>query len=325
MKLNIEQIRSVAIGAVRVEEHDGLIRLYRFTKAQEDAYKPHSEDFWNKTFSTAGIRLEFITDSKTLGISASVSSASSRKFFAIDVYANGEHVGRVGSDTENCGTFEGSFELGEGEKELAVYLPWSACAALKEITLDDGASLTPIEKSCRMIMFGDSITHGYDAKVPAASYASIVADALDANAVNKGIGGEKFFPELATLHDGFEPDIITVAYGTNDWSGNTLEVFERDSLAFYRNLSATYPKAKIFALAPIWRKDFDRENKKFEFSHVAEHFDRIAKELDNVTLINCYGFVPEDPELFSDKYLHPNDEGFSYYAEGLLTELKKYL
>ena len=62
-----------------------------------------------------------------------------------------------------------------------------------------------------MLMLGDSITHGYDAISPSNSYASLVADMLDANAINKGIGGEVFWPQFAAMLDNITPEIITVA------------------------------------------------------------------------------------------------------------------
>jgi lysophospholipase L1-like esterase len=196
---------------------------------------------------------------------------------------------------------------------------------IRTLELEDGATLTPVKKSCRMIMYGDSITHGYDTFVSAHSYASLLADALDADARNKGIGAEKFFPALAEISDDCDPAYVTVAYGTNDWSGKTLEEFENNSAAFYRTLSKKYPNAKIFALAPIWRGDMDRVTKVGSFYHVAEHLGAVAAELPNVTLINCFDFVPKSPEYFSDKHLHPNDAGFRYYFDGLLAEIKKYL
>ena len=35
--------------------------------------------------------------------------------------------------------------------------------------------------------------------------------------------------------------------------------------------------------------------------------------------------VPPIKELFADAHLHPNDEGFSHYAENLIKEMQKYL
>lgn len=325
MKLTVDQIRAVAIGTAYVNEDETGIHLHRFTAEQEELYRVTNKDFYMKSFSTAGIRLEMTTNSRTLRLAVTVSSGSSRKFFHHDVFVDGKLIGQLKSTETNCGEFDGEFDLGEGEKKLAVYFPWSCASVIRSFELEDGATVTPVKKSCRMIIYGDSITHGYDAIVPAQSYASLLADALDADARNKGIGGERFFPALAEISDDYEPDYITVAYGTNDWSGKTLEEFENNSRAFYTLLSKKYPSTKIFALAPIWRGDMDRETKVGSFYHVAEHLGAVADELPNVTLINCFDFVPKSPEYFSDKHLHPNDEGFRYYFEGLLAEIKKYL
>ena len=318
MKLSVEQIRKIAIGAASVEEIDGKVNLFRFTKAQAEAYKNYNLDFYNKVFATAGIRLEFVTDSTTLSLEVDVSKASSRNYFCHSVYANGEHIGDICSDETNTGVFSNSFELGEGEKTVAVYFPWTVASKIIDMSIDDGATLTPVEKSCKMLQFGDSITHGYDAKAPAASYASIVADALDAHSINKGIGGEIFFPTLSELRDDFEPDIITVAYGTNDWAHGKLEKFDTNSRKFFENLSANYPNAKIFALAPIWRGNYDKSDRNYDFDHTAEHFKALAKDIPNLHVIDCFDFLPKAPECFSPDLLHPNDEGFSYYAENLL-------
>ena len=323
MKLSVEQIRKIATGAAYVDEIDGNIQLHRFTKEQEEAYKSRSNDFYKKCFATAGIRLEFVTDSSTLFLKTEVFSGSSRKFFSHAVYVNGEFIGELAAQT-NVGVFSESFSLGEGEKTVTVYFPWSACSKIIELSIDDGATLEPIQKSLRMIQFGDSITHGYDAKAPAASYASLVADALDAYAINKGIGGEIFFPELATLPDEISPDIITVAYGTNDWARGELEKFETNSRAFYEDLAKLYPNATIFALAPIWRGEYNKSDRMCDFSHIAEHFREIAKDIANLRVIDCFDFVPHDPACFSPDCLHPNDEGFSYYAEGVLRAILEY-
>ena len=50
MKLNIETLKKISRGAVRIEERDGYICFLRFTKAQEELYKGVKTDFYNKTF-----------------------------------------------------------------------------------------------------------------------------------------------------------------------------------------------------------------------------------------------------------------------------------
>ena len=80
MKLNIDQIRAVCQGAVRVEETSEGIRLYRFTEEQEEIYRQRSSVLYRKTFSTAGMKLCFETDSTSLFLRVNVSPTAVHKF-----------------------------------------------------------------------------------------------------------------------------------------------------------------------------------------------------------------------------------------------------
>ena len=332
MILTVDQIKEITVGAARVEKNaQGRVKFFRFTEAQEKAYKDYSTEFYRKTFATSGIRLEFKTDSKSLSMTVNVKSglSSSRRFFAHSVYVDGKLAGRIErsqDDHRPDGEFSGEFDLGEGEKTVKVYFPWSVRSELISLELEDGASLAPVKKSCKMIIFGDSITQGYDAVAPENSYASIITYAFDAEARNKGIGGEVFWPTLGALRDDFEPDYITVAYGTNDWSRSDKETFDRDCELFYTYLSANYASATIFALSPIWRGDKDSDKSKVgKFDYLAKKIKEVADSLPNVVFVDTNGFVPEDSSYFSDLFLHPNDAGFAPYAEHLLAEMKKYI
>ena len=325
MKLTVRDIEKIAVGVAYVDEENAIISLHRFTKEQEELYKGRSEDSYKKTFATAGVRLSFLTDSPWLSLEVEVSSGSSRKFFSHEVFVNGSLVGDLSSTTENNGIFAKRFELGEGEKTVCIDFPWSACSKIRSLELKDGASLIPKKPAKKMLMFGDSITHGYDAVQTSRSYASLLTDALDADARNKAIGGEVFWHALAEASDEWDPDYITVAYGTNDWNGRTREYFEENCSEFYKTLSRKYPRAKIFAITPIWRADNERITKVGEFSYVSEFIRKVAEDLPNVTVIEGIDLVPHDTALFSDKYLHPNDQGFSHYFNNLFRELKRFL
>ena len=329
MKLSLEQIKKIAVGTAYVDEADGRIVLHRFTKEQEEAYKGWDDDFYNKTFATAGVRLEFFTDSTSMFIKVKTRPGSSRRFFTHDIFVNEKMIGQLGASYDESAVIDsiyvsGKFALGEGKKQVCVYFPWSFASEIAEISLDDASSLEPVTKKYRMIMFGDSITHGYDAYSTSNSYSNKLADFINANAVNKGIGAERFRPELAALKDYFDPDIITVAYGTNDWGCNDQKAFEEMSKGFYENLSKNYPNAKIFAITPIWRDDID-DSRDFKFRYVNEYLHKIADSLENVTAIDGYDLVPEDTSLFADLYLHPNDAGFAYYAARLYDKIKNLI
>ena len=330
MIIGFDKIKDILHGVVYTEEKDGKLILHRFTKEQEEVYKPYNADFYKKTFGTAGVTLEFTTNSTTLSLSACISAASSRKFFSFDVYANGNLIKTAeGIMPEAQADFEFSAELGKGKKLVTVYFPWSAVAQIYSVSLDDGAEIVPVERPYKMISFGDSITHGYDAKNPSFSYASRLADALCAEAVNKGLGGEVFFPTLAELSDDITPDFITVAYGTNDWShckdDQNKEKFDADCKEFYRILSEKYPNTKIFAVTPIWRGDFERDTQVVPFSYIKEYISKVTADLENVTVIDGIDLVPHDKTCFSPDVLHPNDAGFRHYANNLYAEIKKHI
>lgn len=330
MKLSFEQIKSITKGVARIEEIGEYTHFFRFTKEQEEAYKTWNTDFYNKTFATSGVRLDFETDSEHLRLRVKVKSASSRRFCAHDILINGKLIGQLTLAFDNAQpipqtNLAGRYYLGEGKKRVTIYLPWSFSSALRELSLDDGASVEPISPKRKMIIFGDSITQGYDAVSPSMSYASKMADFLNADAVNKAIGGDIFRPELALLKDEAQPDLITVAYGTNDWGGSKNEEFEYNCKNFYKNLRATYPNTKIIGITPIWRADEENTRPVGDFKKLHDHIAELVGEIDNITLIKGYDFVPHSKDLFSDRFLHPNDTGFDHYARNLCAQLGKLL
>lgn len=329
MQLNFSQIQAITLGAARVEAHKDGIHFCRFTREQEALYKVRSEDFYMKTFSTSGIRLRFRTDSRVLGLRGKVLPGCSRSYFSFDVFVDGKMVDSLNNFTGGelprdytkmpfpLGAFSKTFNLGAGEKEVCVYLPWSVKVALEALELDDGAFLKPVKPTKKMLCFGDSITHGYDALHPSNKYITKLADFLDAEEYNKAIGGEIFFPELAATREDFEPDLITVAYGTNDWNNCSRKEFENNCKAFYRNLRTNYPDTPIYAITPIWRKDMEEARPFGAFRDVDALIRNAVAEL-NVTVIDGFSFVPHDAQYYADLRLHPNDEGFGAYFEGLV-------
>ncbi len=325
MKLTLNDIKNITFGTAYINEEDDKILLHRFTKEQEAMYETVSENFYRKTFATSGVKFDFYTDSRTLGLSTEIKNGSSRKFFKHSIHVNGKKFTSLGGEIDGCGNFGGFWTLPEGEKRITVYLPWSASSAIREMVLDDGAFIKPVKKSCTMISFGDSITHGYDSSSHENSYAGILANELDANSINKGIGGEFFRPELSALRDDIEPDYITVAYGTNDWSARDEETYRANCNDFYANLSKNYPNAKIFAVTPVWRHDWLGERPSGAFYMAHRFIADAVKDLPNVTLITGIDLIPHDLSCYAPDGLHPNDKGFKAYGHALAEIIKKYI
>ncbi len=325
MKLTFEQIKAVTKGAARITEEANGVHFYRFTEYQDRYYSTQS-DFYYKTFGTAGIVLEFVTDSSNVTIETENTLAASRKFVFYDIYANGTLVAHMGSRDTAVGIFGGKYKLPDGTKTLQIYFPWGSAGVLRYLELDDGSSVIPTTRPNRMLMFGDSITQGYDSLYPSHSYATVLADHLNADARNKGVGGDCFCPGLIDEEETTNPDYITVAYGTNDWYSKTPDEIENNAREFYGKLSKLYPNAKIFAITPIWRIGCETTARPGGiFTEIASLIRRVTEELANVTVIDGFNLVPHDPKLFLDGGLHPAESGFAYYAERLFAKIKEHI
>lgn len=335
MRLNLEQIKSVTQGAMYITENESGIQFHRFNEAEEKYYvaTSHAE----KAFSTAGIQMVFKTDAEKLSMKANIATASTRKFFSFDVYINGELAAEFKNfqhdkmvlpySTLECelGNFDRELPMEKGEKTLRIVFPFGAKPTVSEISLEKATFIEPVKRSKTMLMYGDSITHGYDALNPSRAYAVQLAHALDAEAFNKAIGGEIFRPELSAIKNDINPDYITVAYGTNDWSKCTKESFLCNCRGFFENLRKNYPDAKIFAITPIWRGDKDKETECGTFAGHSNNIRTICEEIGGITVIDGFEFVPAKEELFADLRLHPTNEGFDFYADNLIKEIKKYI
>ncbi len=337
MKLNLSQIKNISLGAVRIEETESGIQFYRFTKQQEALYKKRSDVLYGRTFTTSGVQIRFKTDSKRLFLEAEICSGTGRTYFSFDVFVNGEKIDtldnfsheRVPDDYTKAsfplGVYAKEFYLGDGEKEVCIYFPWSVNAVVKELILDDDSFIKSSKPSKKMLCFGDSITQGYDALHPCNKYISQLANMLDAEEYNKAIGAEIFFPELAAAKDDFSPDYITVAYGTNDWNRCSKEEFTCNCREFFRNLRQNYPSVKILAITPIWRKEMHEAKPFGDFEGLWEIIQKQAADFDNISVIQGLDLVPPDEKLYGDSRLHPNDRGFAVYFENLAKSIKDFL
>lgn len=337
MKLNFEQIKAISTGAVRFEEDESGIKFYRFTEEQEKLYEETDVEFYNRSQATAGVKLAFKTNSKSLYIKTKIVPRYCRRYFSFDVFVNGEVIGYLDnfSDTVNMDEyintkllreeFEKEFDLGEGEKTVQVYLPWSVQAVIEEISLGDNATVEPVKAGKTLLAFGDSITQGMDAMRPTNRYVTKLANFLGADEVNKGISGAFYFPPLAESKDDLNPNYITVAYGTNDWFKKGRDIFQVNSKAFYKALRMNYPNTPIYAITPIWRADYQAEVEFGLFEDVEKDIYEAVKGIDHVTVIRGFDLVPKDASYFGDERLHPNDKGFEDYFESLSKELKKHI
>ena len=324
MKADSALIRSLIHGAVEIQEENGMIQMFRLTSAERDVYSKNAA-YTLRTFAASGMRLEFRTDARSVVLSGTASPASSRKFYYFDVSVNGVLCHHTGFEScEEHPEFRFEFELGSGSKEVCIYFPCLTRIGLTALDFSGESVIEPLVKKRLLLCYGDSITQGYDARYPSLSYPNQLADALHSEMFNKAIGGDWFNFPLAAAGARIRPDLITVAYGTNDWSHSTSrDVFMNNCSAFFRNLTERYPDVPVFALQPIWRTQCEtRVTDVGSFSEMYEMIRTITAEYPQIRLVNGLALVPHLESCFSPDVLHPNDFGFQFMGRNLLHQIK---
>ena len=320
----MDLLKKITHGAIKITEIDGGYVFSRMTEQQAQACLKTSPDYIHKPHSTAGIRFEFITDAKSFRIKGEFRSGSSRTYSYLDVKVNGIIVQHEGTENylENP-AFNMTVNLDGKKNKVAVYLPNLVQFVLTELEFDNASVIEPVKKDFTMVCWGDSITHGYDAIYPSLSYANQLADELNAEMYNKAIGGEIFNPAYFNAIESLKVDLITIAYGTNDWSKRSEAALKRNARAFLEKITSIYSESTIYLITPIWRADNGRITDAGTFDNARNIISDICRDFPMVNVIDGLELTPHEIGFFKDQYLHPNDSGFMFMTKKLLEYIKK--
>ena len=319
MQLTNEQIRSVTLGATEIEFEDGFAFFHRMHRAQ--AQRISAPGFEKIGDASAGVRLDFYTDSEYFGFSYAIEVATAVNFYNFTLYIDGKEYALIGENPEKnyCGEYQ--TRLPQGKKRVTLFFPYTVTAKLKNITLSDGASISPFVPKRRFVFHGDSITFGHNAQSPANSYANQIAYAFDAEIFNFAVGGAKFDVSMIDETSNYNADAVFVAFGTNDWGRPSMQEFSVHCEAFFQKLALLHKDVPVFVILPIWRFDCATKRPVGSFQDVKDEISRIAKEVVHAQILDLADDIPQDLSLFTDG-LHPNDAGFAYYTKGVLNKIK---
>ena len=310
MKLTPEQILEFSHGCIECNYENDKFTFARFTPGQVDAYEKRFAIFRERCQHPSGVRIEFETDSCAI---------------RVDVAAPGRYellMDGLAVQYKECAANDSLFAtLPQGNKHITVMLPWNTFGAISLIMLDEGAYAKPHEFKRKFLFLGDSITQGSTAIRPSCTYADRVARWFDANYLNLGVGGTKFFPEIL-LKPEFEPDTVFIAYGTNDFNSSPKEMFLRECKEYMDIIKSWYPEKTVYVISPIWRLDHDLLRPCGTLADVRGYIMEQA-EAHGFKHIDGWKLVPHDVEYFADGRLHPNDMGMSVYAEQLIKAILK--
>ena len=321
MILTNEQLRPCLSGAAEIAENNGVLAPYRFGRFIREHVYPVGNRFNPKMTQSAGVVCRFTTNSKSLAFSYTVESTGTEQSF--DVWVNGVLLSHT-----LCSKVRDRIELAlpYAESRVEIYFPSHREGRIFDVTLDDGASFAlPAAPTWRILFKGDSITNGSSTRFTSMGYTHQVARELNAHIINQGIGGEEFNPAAVDTELNFDPDLIVLAFGTNDWSHAPsrprMVANVNGHLAGLRDL---YPNTKIAMILPLWRADHTMVKPTGTFEDMRRILCEAAARF-NVNVIDGWGMVPQITNVFADARLHPNEFGFQFYADNLLPHLKAIL
>jgi lysophospholipase L1-like esterase len=92
------------------------------------------------------------------------------------------------------------------------------------VGIEDGATAKRHAFDRKILFIGDSITQGWNSVYDTMSYAYQTSEKLNADSIIQGTGGAMYNVKTFDKVECFNPDIVIIAYGTNDSNHvNTLE------------------------------------------------------------------------------------------------------
>ncbi len=313
MQLSFEQINTLVVGAVEIWEEENGLHFGKCTKEQILAWKEIDPTLFNNAIPTTGVRLDFHTDSDYVKM---LLGADGKYEIKIDGVLKEQYI-----CTEK--NREITIVLGERgkEKHVVFSLPSHLRAGvILGIEIADGSYVKKHAFDRKILFVGDSITQGYKAVYDMCSYAYQISDYLNADSVIQGIGGS-FFAPSTVLPTGYQPNIVFVAYGTNDFTRlKTIVELEKNAESYISKLQSLYADAKFFVISPIWRMDEHQTREMGEFKACCDCIKLVAKRL-GAEIIDGDTLIPHFSEFMADD-LHPNDLGFTAYALNALKQLQ---
>lgn len=331
-------------GAVRLEElSDGLVIPRRFFSEQMEHFAQIGRQ--DRASSTAGVVIDFVTNGTEVALDCRVIQplnprhvlyravmlgegtggtapfglAEEGNVDGIDLVVDGALVGTVAPVD---GTLRFAFDNhAHDEVEVRIYLPSIMTVAVGNLRTN--GSLKPVPSRGYLLALGDSITQGFICGRPSFSYPAQIASTLGLDLVNQAVAGHVFDEHALgsfSLWRGEAPEIIVVAYGTNDWSRmRSAGGLEGGAVAFLDRLSWYFPKVPTYVLSPLWRVDEHEPmpcGRPLTWMH--QMLGRVCSRHRNMHVVDGYHGIPKDPTLFADARLHPGPECMGLVADLLL-------
>ena len=307
------ELQRIYFGAYSFKEtEDGWLQAFQYTEAQMEYFRSAFDFWYDRCMATTAKTLEMITNARTVSFEYRIIWEGSQDSFELAVDNQITEI-RYVKDLPKEGKL--TWNLPDGEKNVVIYLPADATVLIRNCEVD--GSFSPARKNEKVLWLGDSITQGFGPLRSAQTYVSVANRLLNYDIINQGIGGYVYDKKSLIKMDGYTPDKIIVALGTNQFGCETMQDVEE----YYETLISIYgTEIPILCVTPLWRGDVPDGFP--TLARFCENVKAIAGRYPNVKIIDGFKLVPHLPEYFLDN-LHPNQLGTETYGRNLVEEIRR--
>ncbi|HPX27344.1 MAG TPA: SGNH/GDSL hydrolase family protein [Treponemataceae bacterium] len=312
MIINNEQLKKIYFGAYLFEEtDDGYLQSFQYNKAQTAYFKKTSDFFYDRCMAGSAKTLEFTTEAVKISFEYKIIWAGSQDSFELCEDGLITDIVYV-KDIKEKGKI--SFSLEDGKKNVIIYLPADATVVIKNFEIDK--DFVPAKKGEKVLWIGDSITQGFGPLRSAQTYVSVANRLLGYEIINQGIGGYVYDKKSLMKMEGYTPDKIIVALGTNQYGTESMQDIEE----YYEELTKLYKDIPVLCITPLWRGDNVEGIP--TLIRFCTRLKSIVKKYKSVTMVDGFKLVPHLPEYFLDN-LHPNQLGAEVYGRNLVKAIEE--
>ena len=307
------ELQRIYFGAYSFKEtEDGWLQAFQYTEAQMEYFRSAFDFWYDRCMATTAKTLEMTTNARTVSFEYRIIWEGSQDSFELAVDNQITEI-RYVKDLPKEGKLD--WNLPDGEKNVVIYLPADATVLIRNCEVD--GSFSPARKNEKVLWLGDSITQGFGPLRSAQTYVSVANRLLNYDIINQGIGGYVYDKKSLIKMDGYTPDKIIVALGTNQFGCETMQDVEE----YYETLISIYgTEIPILCVTPLWRGDVPDGFP--TLARFCENVKAIAGRYPNVKIIDGFKLVPHLPEYFLDN-LHPNQLGTETYGRNLVEEIRR--
>ena len=307
------ELRGIYFGAYSFREtEDGWLQAFQYSQKQMDYFRSGLDFWYDRCMASTAKTLEFITEATEVSFEYKTIWMGSPDSFEAAVDGLVTEI-RYMKDLEKEGKIR--FTFPEGKKSVVLYLPADATVLIRNF--EANAAVSRPEKNEKVLWLGDSITQGYGPLRSSCIYVSVANRILNYDIINQGIGGYVYDKNSLMKMDGYDPDKIIVALGTNQFGTESMKDIE----AYYETLTGIYGnRIPILCITPLWRGDVPDGLPTLK--RFCEKLKEIAGSYPNVRIADGFRLVPHLPEYFLDN-LHPNCLGAEVYGRNLAETIRK--